>query len=132
MFEKSIAERIKLKKERFNEIEKTEQNINNELFKAYFIDYQILSSMYKKLSQTGNTEINKTRVDLIKMVLTKLKKIIENKPKDDAAKIEENEKIIDTVERILELNNKIQPGKRLKIPTPIQMLSRLPIFFKLN
>ena len=34
----------------------------------------ILSSMYKKLSQTGNTEINKTRVDLIKMVLTKLKK----------------------------------------------------------
>ena len=30
--------------------------------------------MYKKLSQTGNTEINKTRVDLIKMVLTKLKK----------------------------------------------------------
>ena len=74
MFEKSIAERIKLRKERFNEIEKTEQNINNELFKAYFIDYQILSSMYKKLSQTENTEINKTRVDLIKMVLTKLKK----------------------------------------------------------
>ena len=36
MFEKSIAERIKLRKERFNEIEKTEQNINNELFKAYF------------------------------------------------------------------------------------------------
>ena len=30
--------------------------------------------MYKKLSQTGNTEINKTQVDLIKMVLTKLKK----------------------------------------------------------
>ena len=62
------------------------------------------------------------------MVLTKLKKIIENKPKDDAAKIEENEKIIDTVERILELNNKIQPGKGLKIPTPSQILSRLPIF----
>ena len=74
MFEKSIAERIKLREERFNEIEKTEQNINNEFFKAYFIDYQILSSMYKKLSQTENIEINKTRVDLIKMVLTKFKK----------------------------------------------------------
>ena len=34
--------------------------------------------MYKKLSKTENTEINKTRADLIKKVLTKLKRIIEN------------------------------------------------------
>ena len=45
------------------------------------------SNTYKKLSETENTEINKTRADLIKKVLTKLKRIIENTPKDDAAKM---------------------------------------------
>ena len=48
-------------------------------------------------------------------------------PKDNAFKIQENEKIIDIVERILEFNNKIQSGQGLKILTPNQMLSRLPI-----
>ena len=48
-------------------------------------------------------------------------------PKDKTFKIEQNEKIIDIVKRILELNNKIQSGQGLKIPTPNQMLSRLPI-----
>ena len=41
--------------------------------------------------------------------------------------MEENEKIIDIVERILEFNNKIQSEQGLKILTPSQMLSRLPI-----
>ena len=36
-------------------------------------------------------------------------------------------KIIDIVERILELNSKNQSGLGLKILTPNQMLSRLPI-----
>ena len=39
------------------------------------------------------------------MVLNKLKTIIENTLKDYAAKVEENEKIINIFERILELNN---------------------------
>ena len=76
MFEGNIVERIKLRKEGFNEIKRKEQNINNELFKAYFTDYQSPSSMYKKSSETENTKINKTRADLIKKVLTKLKRII--------------------------------------------------------
>ena len=71
--------------------------------------------MYKKLSETENAEMNKTRVDLIKKVLTKLKKIIKNTPKYDEAKVEENEKIIDIVAGILVLNNKIQSGQRLPI-----------------
>ena len=37
--------------------------------------------------------------------------------------------MIDIVERILQLNNKIQSGQGLKIITPNQMLSRLPITF---
>ena len=60
-------------------------------------------------------------------MLNKLKTIVENTPKDYAAKVEENEKIIDIVERILELNKKTQSGQGLKILTPNQMLSRLPI-----
>ena len=117
-FERSIMERIKLRKERFDEIKRKEQNINNELFKAYFIDYQSPSSMYKELSKTKDTE-NEVRVDLIKEVLTKMKKVIENVPKDDVLKIEENEKIIDIIERILELNNKAQSGQGLKMTNKV-------------
>ena len=54
-----------------------------------------------------------------------LKWIIKNTPKHDAAKTEENGKIIDIVERIIELNNEIQSRQELK--TPSEMLSRLPI-----
>ena len=51
--------------------------------------------------------MNEVRVNYIKKLLSKLKRIIEYIPKDDAAKIEENEKTIDIFERILEFNNKI-------------------------
>ena len=51
---------MKLRKERFDEIKRKEQNINNGLFKAYFTDFQSPSNMHKKLSDTGKTEINKT------------------------------------------------------------------------
>ena len=40
MFERSIAERIKSRRGRLNEIKRKEQNIHNELFKEYFTDYQ--------------------------------------------------------------------------------------------
>ena len=48
-------------------------------------------------------------------------------PKDKIFKIEENEQIIDIVEKILELNREKQLWLGLKIITPNQMLSRLPI-----
>ena len=105
MFERSIAEQIKLRKERFDEIKRERQNINNELFKAYFIDYQSPSSMCKKLSKIKDSQ-NEGQVDLVQMVLTKMKKIIENVPKEVPLKIAENEEIIDIVEKILEVNNK--------------------------
>ena len=47
-------------------------------------------------------------------------------PKDNAFKIEENEKIIDIVENIFEFNRQ-QQGLDLKTLTPNQMISRLPI-----
>ena len=62
-------------------------------------------------------------------MLSELQRIIDYTPKDYAAKIEENEKTIDIIERILLriFNLLNQPGKGLKILTPSQMLSRLPI-----
>ena len=71
--------------------------------------------------------VNEVRVDSIKKLLSKLKRIIEYTPKDDAAEIEENKQIIDIVERILEIKKKIQSAQGLKILTPSKMLSRLPI-----
>ena len=56
-----------------------------------------------------------------------MKNIVKDAPKDKASRVEENEKIIDIVERILELNSEKQLGLGLKILTPNQMLSRLQI-----
>ena len=56
-----------------------------------------------------------------------MKTIMKNVPENKTFKIEENEKIIDIVERILELDSEKQLGKGLKILTPDQMFSRLPI-----
>ena len=71
MFAKSIAERTKLRKGRSDKIERKEQNINNELFKEYFTDYQSPSIFLKKLSETKDA-VNEVRVDSIKKVLSKL------------------------------------------------------------
>ena len=83
--------------------------------------------MFKELGETKNTETNQIKVDSIKKTLSKLQKTIDNVPKHNKFKIEENKKIISIVERILEFNGKIQQGQRLKILTPNQMLSRLAI-----
>ena len=47
----SIAERVKWKKGTIAEIKKEENNINNELFKRYFTDYQIPSDMHKRFCE---------------------------------------------------------------------------------
>ena len=46
---------------------------------------------------------------------------------EDEIKIEKPYKIMDIVEKILKFNEENQSGKGLKILTPNQMLSRLPI-----
>ena len=55
--------------------------------------------MFKRLRDSSD-EKNKSLVESINKNLNKMKKIVKNVPKN-----EENEKIIDIVERILELNN---------------------------
>ena len=68
----------------------------------------------------------KNRVDTINKQLTKLKNRVKNVPKNDKLNSEENEKITDVVEKILEFDRQKQ-GQGLKILTPNQMLRRLPI-----
>ena len=46
---------------------------------------------------------------------------------EEEKEIEKPNDIIDIVEKILELNDQTQRGQGLKILTPNQMLSRLPI-----
>ena len=72
-FERSIAERAKLRKAKIDEIEEEEENISNLLFKEYFTNYQSPSDMHKKLRGTKGTR-NENRVYLIKVMLNKIKK----------------------------------------------------------
>ena len=71
--EESIAERVKLKNKKIAETEKEGKNLNNLLFKYYFINYQIPSDMYKKLRETKGKR-KKDQVYSIKKVLNKIKK----------------------------------------------------------
>ena len=106
-------------------IKKKKENIYNELFSHYF-DYLNPVIIFERLRDASD-EKNKDLLKSINKKLTKLKNIVKNVPKDKVSKVEENEKIIDIVEKILDLNSEKQSGEGLKILTPNQMLSRLPI-----
>ena len=93
---------------------------------SYYFDYSSPSDMLSKLNNKRD-QTNKDQVYLIEKTLTNIENIVKNVPKDNPLKTEENEKIIDIVERIFELNSENQLGLGLKILTPNQMLSRLPI-----
>ena len=82
--------------------------------------------MIKSLKDAGD-EKKENMVKSINKNLNKIKKMVKNVPENETFNIEDNEKIIDIVEKILELNSKKQLGLGLKILTPDQMLSRLPI-----
>ena len=122
----SISERIILRKEKIVKIGKEEKNINNKFFKKYFTNYRSPSDMYKKLRNTEGKK-NDDQVYSLKEVLNKLKKAIKNVAENNTFIIEENENVINIVENILYFNQLEQQGLGLKILTPNQMLSRLPI-----
>ena len=96
------------------------------MFKKYFTDYQSPSDMYKKLRETEGTR-NENQILLIKEVLNRMKKGIKNVSKNRKVMIEEDEKIINIVVRILYFNQLDQSGHGLKLLTPNEMLSRLAI-----
>ena len=99
--------------------------INEELLKKYF-GFQDLISMQKELYKSKNAGKNNKLANMIKSGLKDLKKDIEQMG-DDVNEIEKPDEIVDIVEKILEYNRQNQEGQGLKILTPHQMLSRLPI-----
>ena len=69
MFENSIKEITKLRRQRFDEIAKKEKKISSELFEKYF-GYSSPSDMYKTFNETESSEENKTQVNTIENKLT--------------------------------------------------------------
>ena len=96
------------------------------MFKNYFTNSQSPSDMCKKLRYTEGNK-NEDQVQAIKKMLDKMKKCIKRFSEDKKSIIKENEKIINMVERILHFNQLEQQASGLKILTPNQMLSRLPV-----
>ena len=72
--EESIAERVKLRKQKLNIIKKKKENINNELFNHYF-DYLNPVIMFERLRDASD-EKNKYLVESIDKKLIKLKNIV--------------------------------------------------------
>ena len=84
------------------------------------------SEMLKYLHDLTDKTKNNLLVKTIKSGLIDLKNEIK-KMSEDEIKIEKPHKIVDIVEKILKFNELNQQGHGLKILTPSQMLSRLPI-----
>ena len=97
------------------------------MFNEYFTNYKNPSTVYKKLCDTKGKK-NEDQVYSIKEILDEIKNKIKSFPENKIFMIKRNKKIINIVECILyfyQLEKEIGGG--LKILTPYQMLTRLPI-----
>ena len=92
--------------------------------KNYF-KFQRPSVMLEYLYKV-NASQNNELVSLINSELKDLKEKIKEMSEEEI-KIEKPDKIVEIVEEILKFNKQKQSGESIKILTPNQMLSRLPI-----
>ena len=83
--QESIAERVKLRRQRSAEIAKKEKKISFELFGRYF-GYSSLTVKYKTLNGTKNPKENRTEVNTIENSLTNLIETLKSSPTSDAKK----------------------------------------------
>ena len=89
-------------------------------------NFQNLGDMLKNLYQINDKEKKNRLVNVINSGLKDLKEEIKEMSEEER-KIEEPDKIVEIVEDILRFNKQKQAGQGIKILTPNQMLSRLPI-----
>ena len=82
--------------------------------------------MFKNPNQINDIEKNSKLVDTIISGLKDLKEEIKDMSEEER-KIENPDKILKIVREILKFNKQKQEGQGIKILTPSQMLSRLPI-----
>ena len=110
----------------FNEwIKREETGINRELFQKRF-SFQRPSDMLKVLYTANDKSKNNKLVSMIKSGLDDLKSEIGDMSIEEK-EIEEPRSLVDIVERVREFNDVNQKGQGLKMLTPNQTLSRLPI-----
>ena len=98
--------------------------IKHDLFIEYF-DFEV-PALAKTLYETKDKKKNNDLVELIKIRWSNIKDEIEKMSEDEKI-IEKTDKTLKMVEEILKFNKQKQSGQGLKILTPNQMLSRLPI-----
>ena len=82
--------------------------------------------MLKYLYQTNDKKKNHELVNVINSGIEDLKKEIEEMSEEEKEN-EKPDKIVEVVREIIKFNKQNQEGKGIKILTPNQMLSRLPI-----
>ena len=82
--------------------------------------------MLNYLYQTNDRKRNNELVNMINGGLKDLKEEIKEMSEEER-EIEKPDKIVEIVEEILKFNKENQGGKGIKILTPNQLLSRLPI-----
>ena len=82
--------------------------------------------MLMHLNKTNDKEKNNELVNMINSGLIDLKEEIKKMP-EEVKEIEDPESMVEIVEEILKFNEQNQQGEGIKILTPNQMLSRLPI-----
>ena len=111
--------------ELYEQIIKEETEINNELFKKYFA-FEKPTNILKILNNSNDKKKNNELVNIIKSGLLDLENDI-GYMFEDEIEIEKPYKIVDIVKKILKFNEQKQSGEGLKILTPNQMLSTLPI-----
>ena len=110
----------------FNEhINKEETDVNKELLKKHF-NFQRPSDIFNSLNSINDIENKNKLVNVINSGLKDLKEEIK-KMSEEEKEIEDPESIVEIVEEILKFNKQKQEGQGIKILTPSQMLSRLPI-----
>ena len=108
-----------------NYIAEEEAHINKELFIKHF-NYQKPSDMLNHLYETNDINNNNKSVSVICSGIKDLKKEIKEMSKEER-KIEKPDNIAKVVEEILKFNKQYQEGQGIKMLTPNQILSRLPI-----
>ena len=109
----------------FKYIENQSKSIDYDLFKTHF-NVIAPTVLAKTLFETKNKKNNNDLVNVSNSELIDLKEEITNMS-EEGKKIEKPNDIIKLVAEILEFTKNIRSGKGLKILTPNQMLSRLPI-----
>ena len=107
----TIAEKVKLRRQRQSEIIRDEKDINMDLFKEYF-NYESPSKLLKDVYNT-NKKKNNDLVNMIKNRVCDLEKEIE-KISENEKEVEKPNEIVDIVERILYLIIRIKKDKDKK------------------